>query len=909
MTALLSTLPEFKFEVSWTTNPYDTPVWVDLTTDLMSFTTHRGRQHDLNRMEAGTASVTLNNASGDYWPDKFAYAPLDLQVAASTDNCQVYRSGAAWYLSGFDSTYFATGYYDADQYRIGGGYRFTGITLPSDAFIDRAYLSIHAHLNYGFNTVNTYITGNKENNPATFSTLADYQARRGTVVGGADDTKITTAHVAWDAIPAWTGEKWYNSPNISAIIQELVDAHAPTNEAMVIFWDDHDDRSTHTYPTVRESDSYTHDSAEAAKLQIEYHRGHGAGNRDIHKKARITAMYAPAADDSGVTSPTVMADDATVGTLTWDTPNNAKAFDSAYTQILTTAGTSHYLKASHFNFAIPAKARIDGIVVEFNKFGNTGANNTKDSEVKIIKSSGTIGAVNRADTVTAWPNSNTYVAHGSSSDLWGESWSPADINSDNFGVVLSATLATEFSAAYIDHIRITVYYTTTLEHLFTGYIESFTPSWLSNNGGLGSVMQLNLVDAQAGFSRNLLNNAGYAQELSGTRITNVLDDVSFPAADRTIDTGIYGIQASGAIENVNALDHISSVYDSEIGLFYIDAAGNAVFEDRSHRASATSSATFTNTMAAIDLSLDDTLLINQVRATIVGGVEQVEDDAVSQTLYGLYVLAKSGLLFTLDGYSTEYASLMLARYAYPALRAKSMMIRPQGDPATLYPFVLGFDISTRITVELTGTTISADYFIEAIDHACDARTGMFTTTWMLSDAARYMHNAAVVDLILRPNGAGDTTELVPSTGANWECVNETPANDTDVVASTHTTVYKEDLYALPNLTAASTINSVTIHYRVAGNGDGYEYDFKPAIKTTGGEFYGTEHQYLTGTVTGWTNYTDVWTVNPLTSAAFTGAEINAMQAGIAMIRVRVDGTGAYVWCSQLYITVNVTPQW
>ena len=45
-----------------------TPTWTDVSTDVISLSVRRGRQHELNRIEAGTARITLLNTSGNYWP-------------------------------------------------------------------------------------------------------------------------------------------------------------------------------------------------------------------------------------------------------------------------------------------------------------------------------------------------------------------------------------------------------------------------------------------------------------------------------------------------------------------------------------------------------------------------------------------------------------------------------------------------------------------------------------------------------------------------------------------------------------------------------------------------------------------------------------------------------------------------
>jgi hypothetical protein len=161
-------------------------------------------------------------------------------------------------------------------------------------------------------------------------------------------------------------------------------------------------------------------------------------------------------------SPGTVVDDATVGTVVWIDPNNAKASDNAYASAanVNTALYSHYLKATNFGFSIPTGATINGIVVEIEK--KRGGYSVFDEVVSIVKANGTIGTTNKAINAN-WGTTDTYASYGSSSDLWGETWSSTDINNTNYGMVLEASLRAGIdglqSTAYVDHIRITVYYT------------------------------------------------------------------------------------------------------------------------------------------------------------------------------------------------------------------------------------------------------------------------------------------------------------------------------------------------------------------------------------------------------------------------------------------------------------------
>lgn len=173
----------------------------------------------------------------------------------------------------------------------------------------------------------------------------------------------------------------------------------------------------------------------------------------------LGVYYLVEASDSGALSPGTMADDATVGTVAWTNPNNAKVSDNVYaTAAVAFLSVSHYLKATNFGFSIPVGATINGILVEVERKGFDDIDFVRDNAIKIVKG-GTIGATDKS-SLDNWPVSDAYKSYGSSSDLWGETWTPAQINASDFGFVVSVKdVSGESPGASVDHIRITVYYT------------------------------------------------------------------------------------------------------------------------------------------------------------------------------------------------------------------------------------------------------------------------------------------------------------------------------------------------------------------------------------------------------------------------------------------------------------------
>ena len=162
----------------------------------------------------------------------------------------------------------------------------------------------------------------------------------------------------------------------------------------------------------------------------------------------------------GPNSPGTMADDATVGTVSWTNPDNAKINDNirASVTILSTE-TSHYLKATNFGFSVPVDATISGILVEI-KCRVNGSSMNAWTDVRIVKG-GSISETSKTGGSSINTSDSTYYSipsTGGESDLWEDTWTSDDINDSTFGVVMSMTNSSVSNVLSVDHIRITVYY-------------------------------------------------------------------------------------------------------------------------------------------------------------------------------------------------------------------------------------------------------------------------------------------------------------------------------------------------------------------------------------------------------------------------------------------------------------------
>lgn len=167
----------------------------------------------------------------------------------------------------------------------------------------------------------------------------------------------------------------------------------------------------------------------------------------------LTGAIQPRLPKNGVT----FASDSAVGIVPWVSPSNAATSnDVDTTATMATTNISHYLKATNFRFSIPTDATIHGIKVDVERSA-AGTCTIMDSAVRAVKG-GTIQSTDKSSLI-AWPTSlDEYTSYGGPTDLWGTTWTAANINASDFGFALSVQCTAGNGGASVDHIRITVYY-------------------------------------------------------------------------------------------------------------------------------------------------------------------------------------------------------------------------------------------------------------------------------------------------------------------------------------------------------------------------------------------------------------------------------------------------------------------
>lgn len=159
-------------------------------------------------------------------------------------------------------------------------------------------------------------------------------------------------------------------------------------------------------------------------------------------------------------SPTTCASVVGIGTQAWSNPTRAISSNNSYATASVDGTTTRFLRCTGYSFAIPAGATINGITVSVERKSNRITNGgSRDAAMRVVKA-GLIGSTDRS-TATIYTTADVTEAHGGATDLWGETWTAADINAASFGAAFAATKASAAGSAHtvsVDHVRITVDY-------------------------------------------------------------------------------------------------------------------------------------------------------------------------------------------------------------------------------------------------------------------------------------------------------------------------------------------------------------------------------------------------------------------------------------------------------------------
>jgi len=231
-------------------------------------------------------------------------------------------------------------------------------------------------------------------------------------------------------------------------------------------------------------------------------------------------------------------------------------------------------------------------------------------------------------------------------------------------------------------VQITATYGAVTYPVFSGFITSFSTSTPQSSVGDVVYTTIQAVDAQRlAQNAQISTVAGTsAGQLTGARINNLLDAISWPATMRDIDAGLTTVQADPGTART-ALQACQTIETTEFGAFYVDASGSFVFQDRSVTSSsvAATPVVFNDNGTAIDYFnatwvTNDTLVYNEANITATGLATQTASDAASIAKYFLHSYNQQNLLMQDTATALNYAQAYVASRAETSVRCDEIQL-------------------------------------------------------------------------------------------------------------------------------------------------------------------------------------------------------------------------------------------
>lgn len=164
---------------------------------------------------------------------------IDVDTAAEADDDVRYYNGSSW-VWGNGTAFFSgyIGYAQSAAYAGGIGSRFVGINIPAGSTINSAIMKCNtgAWARTAV-VVRSRISCQDQNNPGQIANEADHAARWADRV----------PYITYDGVPTWPSTyTYYSTIDFSSCVQDVVDNNGGTGNALLVLWNDFEDRSSNS---------------------------------------------------------------------------------------------------------------------------------------------------------------------------------------------------------------------------------------------------------------------------------------------------------------------------------------------------------------------------------------------------------------------------------------------------------------------------------------------------------------------------------------------------------------------------------------------------------------------------------------------------------------------------------------
>ena len=294
---------------------------------------------------------------------------------------------------------------------------------------------------------------------------------------------------------------------------------------------------------------------------------------------------------------------------------------------------------------------------------------------------------------------------------------------------------TQPGLAPMRRVRLARYSTTNVkEYLFNGYIVNFDYNFAL--GGLDTVTVYCADDFYL-LAQTYMDEFNPSEELSNERLEAVLDlpEVNFPLAQRDISTGTQTLGGAAAFTveaGTNVLEYCTRINSAEQGRLFMARTGDLTFQPRIGNTLSAPVLDFhddgTNVpFDSLGVSFEADQVVNRAAVAIVGGDQQIADDAASQAKYFIQTTSITDSLLHNDTAALALANYLLspepeARYTAVGTNLNKLTTAQRDTIATV-------DIGDTISIEKSfasgnsTTQLAQELSVEGIEHTITVNNG------------------------------------------------------------------------------------------------------------------------------------------------------------------------------------------
>jgi len=213
-------------------------------------------------------------------------------------------------------------------------------------------------------------------------------------------------------------------------------------------------------------------------------------------------------------------------------------------------------------------------------------------------------------------------------------------------------------------------------------------------------------------TRSLTSGTSFSEQKSGARVSAVLANVNIDYEGATsIDTGQSTLAAQTLSSDINAVQYLQQITNSEQGYLYVNRTGQMRFENRYGPISSAPTVTFSDDGSdvpyqQIGRNLVSAELFNRLTANRTGNATVTANEIPSQSSYGIRLLPLGEVLVTSDATVTDMLNFLMVQTASTEVRIETLTAILDTQSSGTQNTIAQLELADAVTVEFTPPGVS-----------------------------------------------------------------------------------------------------------------------------------------------------------------------------------------------------------